>query len=86
MFEKHTTVATRLEQYRELRTSKLSKDNILEQFSEVKPRSRYIDYWTPKSWPKPFEIINIPLKHSRADNPLLRGIFRKIKSRIGVSG
>ena len=57
MFDKHTTVATRLEQYRKLRTSKLSKANILEQFNEVKPRSRYIDYWTPKSWPKPFEII-----------------------------
>jgi hypothetical protein len=57
MFEKHTTVATRLEQYRELRTSKLSKSKILEHFGEIKPRSRYIDYWTPKSWPKPFEIL-----------------------------
>ena len=57
MFEKHTTVATRLEQYRKLRTSKLSKANILEQFNEIKPCARYIDYWTPKSWPKPFEII-----------------------------
>ena len=30
--------------------------------------------------PKPFEFINIPSKHSRANNTLLRPVFRKIKS------
>jgi hypothetical protein len=34
--------------------------------------------------PKPFEFKDIPSKHSRADNPLLQAIFRKIKSRLST--
>ena len=57
MFEKHTTVEIRLDQYRQLRVSNLSEAEILQKFSEIKILPRYIDYWTPETWPNPFEII-----------------------------
>ena len=57
MFEKHTTVETRLEQFRELRKSNLSMKAVVERFGEIKPCNRYLDYWTPESWPKPFDLI-----------------------------
>lgn len=57
MFEKHTSVETRLEQYRLLRTDNLSETDIVQKFGEIKVLPRYIDYWTPKEWPNPFEII-----------------------------
>jgi len=57
MFEKHTTVETRLEQFRELRKSNLSMNAVVERFGVIKPCNRYLDYWTPESWPKPFDLI-----------------------------
>ena len=57
MFEKHTTLETRLEQYRAVRKSNLSLDAVLQEFASINPQSRYIDYWTPKTWPNAFEII-----------------------------
>ena len=57
MFEKHTTIETRLEQFRAVRKSNLSMDAVIQEFATIKPENRYIDYWTPKSWPKPFEIL-----------------------------
>ena len=57
MFEKHTTVETRLEQFRELRKSNLSMNAVVERFGAIKPCNRYLDYWTPESWPKPFDLI-----------------------------
>ena len=43
MFEKHTTVETRLEQFRELRKSNLSMKAVVERFGEIKPSNRYLD-------------------------------------------
>ena len=57
MFEKHTTLENRLEQYRAVRKSNLSLDAVLQEFASINPQSRYIDYWTPKTWPNAFEII-----------------------------
>tara|TARA_B100000902_G_scaffold276591_1_gene262369 strand:- start:1081 stop:1506 length:426 start_codon:yes stop_codon:yes gene_type:complete len=57
MFEKHTTLENRLEQFRAVRKSGLPLDGILQEFATIKPQSRYIDYWTPKNWPNTFEII-----------------------------
>ena len=57
MFEKHTTLENRLEQYRAVRKSNLSLDAVLQEFSSINPQGRYIDYWTPKTWPNAFEII-----------------------------
>jgi len=57
MFEKHTTVETRLEQFREIRTSNLPMKAVVQRFGEIKPCNRYLDYWTPASWPKPFDLI-----------------------------
>ena len=57
MFEKHTTLENRLEQYRAVRKSNLSLDAVLQEFDSINPQSRYIDYWTPKTWPNAFEII-----------------------------
>ena len=42
MFEKHTTVETRLEQFRELRKSNLSMKAVVERFGEIKPCNRYL--------------------------------------------
>lgn len=57
MFEKHTTVETRLEQFRAVRKLNLSMDAVIQEFATIKPENRYIDYWTPKTWPNAFEII-----------------------------
>ena len=57
MFEKTTDVTRRLNQWRELRYNATSEQEVLEAFSQVKILPRYLDYWTPKDWPNPFEII-----------------------------
>ena len=59
MFEKHTTLENRLEQYRAVRKSNLSLDAVLQEFASINPQSRYIDYWTPKTWPNAFQIIEL---------------------------
>ena len=57
MFEKTTDVTRRLNQWRELRQNTPSEEAVLEAFSQVKIRQRYLDYWTPKDWPNAFEIL-----------------------------
>ena len=57
MFEKTTDVTRRLNQWRELRYNATSEQEVLEAFSQVKILPRYLDYWTPKDWPNPLEII-----------------------------
>ena len=57
MFEKTTDVTRRLNQWRELRHNATSEQEVLEAFSQVKILPRYLDYWTPKDWPTPCEII-----------------------------
>ena len=57
MFEKTTDVTRRLNQWRELRQNAPSEEAVLEAFSQVKIRQRYLDYWTPKDWPNAFEIL-----------------------------
>ena len=31
---------------------------LLEDFASIEMLPRYLDYYTPKSWPNPFEIVN----------------------------
>ena len=31
--------------------------NVAQGFKDVKPRQRYIDYYTPRNWPNVFEIV-----------------------------
>ncbi len=57
MFEKHTDVESRLVQFRQIRKDAQSVKDVLEAFSTVKIHSRYLDYYTPKEWMKPFDII-----------------------------
>ena len=57
MFEKHTDVESRLLQFRAVRKSSLSEEDVLESFGKIKIQSRYLDYWTPTDWLNPFEII-----------------------------
>jgi hypothetical protein len=57
MFEKTTDVTRRLNQWRELRQKAIIQEAVLEAFSEVKILPRYLDYWSPDSWPKAFDIV-----------------------------
>ena len=57
MFEKTSDVTRRLNQWRELRQNATSEEAVLEAFSEVKILPRYLDYWSPDSWPKAFDIV-----------------------------
>tara|TARA_B100000927_G_scaffold289954_1_gene287624 strand:+ start:2492 stop:2914 length:423 start_codon:yes stop_codon:yes gene_type:complete len=57
MFEKHTDVESRLVQFRQIRKDAKSEKDVLEAFSTVKIHSRYLDYYTPKDWMKPFDIV-----------------------------
>jgi hypothetical protein len=59
MFSKNTTGSERLSIWRNIR----KKDHknileVLEDFSNIEPLPRYLDYYTPSSWPSAFEIVN----------------------------
>ena len=59
MFLKTHTAQDRLKIWRDIRKDdSLSLQQILETFSKTEPLPRYLDYYTPKSWPNPFEIIS----------------------------
>jgi hypothetical protein len=59
MFSNTHTSQDRLKIWRDLRNDpSYDLDSILECFSSIKICSRYIDYYTPKSWPTPFEIVS----------------------------
>lgn len=57
MFEKHTDVEARLNSFRAIRKGSKTEQDVLEAFADIKIRDRYLDYWTPSDWMKPFEII-----------------------------
>ena len=59
MFLKTHTPQDRLRVWRDLRNDQSQTlESILKEFSQIKVCPRYIDYYTPKSWPTPFEIVS----------------------------
>ena len=59
MFLKTQTSEDRLRIWREVRQKNFSTEQeILNEFSEIKILSWYLDYYTPSSWPTPFEIVS----------------------------
>ena len=59
MFHKNLTGSERLSIWRNVRQK--THNNILEvleDFATIVPLPRYLDYYTPSSWPNPFEIVN----------------------------
>ena len=57
MFEKHTDLEIRLQQWRAVRNNSNSEQDVLESFANIKVLARYLDYYTPESWYNPFDII-----------------------------
>mgnify|MGYP001475116872 CR=1 FL=1 len=57
MFEQHTTAESRIIQWRSLRQSAKTEQDVLNKFANIKILPRYLDYWTPKTWPNPFVIV-----------------------------
>ena len=57
MFEQHTTAESRIIQWRKLRQNAKTEQDVLKQFAKIKILPRYLDYWTPKTWPNPFVIV-----------------------------
>ena len=59
MFVNLQTPEQRLSIWRDIRNKNHSNiQEVLEDFSSIKLVSRYLDYYTPESWPNPFEIVN----------------------------
>jgi len=59
MFVKTQTPEQRLSTWRDIRNKNHSSiEEVLEDFASIKLVSRYLDYYTPKSWPTPFEIVS----------------------------
>jgi len=59
MFHKNLSGSERLSIWRNVRQK--THNNILEvleDFATIVPLPRYLDYYTPSSWPNPFEIVN----------------------------
>ena len=58
MFVKTHSPTDRLRIWREIRQKEyLSIDDLVQEFQDIKILPRYLDYYTPKSWPNPFEIV-----------------------------
>ncbi len=59
MFLKTHSSQDRLRIWREIRQKDFSNSQeLVNEFSNIKILSRYLDYYTPKSWPNPFEIVS----------------------------
>ena len=59
MFEPHLSPEDRLSKFRNLRqTPDLTQHQIVQAFADVKPAPRYLDFYTPESWPSVFEIVS----------------------------
>ena len=59
MFHKNLSGSERLSIWRNVRQKTHSNIvEVLQDFSTIEPLSRYLDYYTPSSWPNPFEIVN----------------------------
>ena len=59
MFLKTHSPSDRLKIWRKIRQKDFASANdLVKEFSDIKILSRYLDYYTPKSWPTPFEIVS----------------------------
>ena len=59
MFYKNQSANDRLTIWRDLRQTNFSNvEDLVAEYQSIKLVSRYLDYYTPKSWPDPFEIVN----------------------------
>ena len=59
MFLKTHSPQDRLNVWREVRQKDFSSvQDLVSEFSDIKLLSRYLDYYTPKNWPTPFEIVS----------------------------
>jgi len=59
MFFKNHSANDRLSIWRELRQKEFSTpEELVLEYKSIKYLSRYIDYYTPKSWPTPFDIVS----------------------------
>jgi len=59
MFTNVNTPDDRLKVWRDLRhTNFSSAEELIKQFQNIKILPRYLDYYTPSSWPNPFEIVS----------------------------
>lgn len=57
-FHKTQSVDDRLRAWRKVRTANYKNvTELLEQFAEIKLVDRYLDYYTPRSWPNIFDIV-----------------------------
>lgn len=58
MFDKTMDGPARLAAWREFRQHcSGTPEEIVEAFATIKPRSRYLDFYTPSSWPNVFDIL-----------------------------
>ena len=59
MFYKNHSANDRLTIWRDLRQTNFSNvEDLVKEYQAIKIESRYLDYYTPSSWPDPFEIIS----------------------------
>ena len=59
MFLKIHSPQERLRIRREIRQKEYNNpEDLVKEFVDIKVRPRYIDYYTPSSWPNPFEIVS----------------------------
>lgn len=61
MFTKNTSSKERLSIWREFRQNfpeNGTQELVATQFKDIQLESRYIDYYTPNSWPNTFEIVS----------------------------
>lgn len=57
MFTHTKTGEERLAIWRNIRQNIANPTEIVDQLGDIKREQRYIDYYTPVSWPTPFEIV-----------------------------
>jgi len=59
LFNKTQTSQDRLQSWRELRQQQnISIEYLIQQFSQIPVQSRYIDFYTPDSWPSVFDVVS----------------------------
>ena len=58
MFLKTHSYTDRLSIWRNVRQNTYdSAEELIKEFTDIKKVPRYLDYYTPNSWPNPFEIV-----------------------------
>ncbi len=59
MFTKNQSPTDRLSSWRKVRQQQYnSVEDLLLEFKDIKILDRYLDYYTPDSWPNVFDIVN----------------------------